>query len=311
MKRIFTLTAILATCLISSKLNAQKTYDGELFVDSISVSKNTIGVYGKCTPVGVETTIITLVDEIPFNWDTIYPTGSVPYNFNIRITDLYPATDYYVRLKFHTSYGWDSINLSRITTLSDNHNGNILRIRNTLLTRNMGSSKVELRGIIDLQPKSTATAYCAIYSDSTMKKMIGNTSTKLNYNNPYPFEYMYSLYYNFNIDTNMHADVYGKFWGSDNFGHFSIDTVPVKIKILAAKPTVGLDEVLGIMDSIYIYPNPVKDRLFFSVVGEYQVFNIFGQIIRSGYGDQVDLSDLPIGMYVISINEKRFQFAKN
>ncbi|MCX6756197.1 MAG: T9SS type A sorting domain-containing protein [Candidatus Nomurabacteria bacterium] len=310
MKRTFKLFTIITFCVFSHKIYAQPFYSGEIFIDSLTSGKTTIGIYGKYDPVGVKTTITAFANGVACSMDTVYSIGVNP--FNIRIVNLSPGSDYYVYLFFSNFYGSDTVDLGRITTLYDNHNNNIFRIKNTLFTRNIGSSNVELRGIIDLSPKSTAVAFCAIYSDSLCKKMIGNMSTRLNYSNNYSFEYMYDLYYSFKIDTLNNSSVYGKFWGSDNIGHSDSDTIPLKLNTINKKGTTsGVDEFEFGKKDISVYPNPVNDFLYFSETEDYKIFNLFGQVVKNNHGNCVNLSDIPTGIYMINIGSKRIQFFKN
>lgn len=306
--RIFILFTLVALGAITNNSFSQKKSSAGIFlIDSIDVGKTTLGIYGICNPVGVETLAFAFVDGVIRGADTITTTGTVP--FKIRINNLTPGTDYNVRLVFWNFYGSDTISLGRITTISGlNQNNATFKIRNTFLTRAAGSTKVELRGVITMPPYDTAFAFCAIYSDSVCKKMIGNMSTKLNYKNPYNFDYMFDLYYNFNVDTNTHSVFYGKFWGSDITGTTSSDTLAVRVMIMPKKSTTGISE-LFLVDSFSIYPNPTSDYLFIPS-SRYVITDMLGQIIRIDNGDIVDVRDLPRGLYLIEINRNYYRFTK-
>ncbi len=64
----------------------------------------------------------------------------------------------------------------------------------------------------------------------------------------------------------------------------------------------------------FIYPNPSYDyiKLANKYVGyKYQVVNLLGLTISEGqYSDQIDVSSLPTGVYVLKVNEKYFRFVK-
>ncbi|MBU6159187.1 MAG: T9SS type A sorting domain-containing protein [Bacteroidetes bacterium] len=63
-----------------------------------------------------------------------------------------------------------------------------------------------------------------------------------------------------------------------------------------------------------IYPNPVRYKLYLNTTGNsrlpYQVFNTTGQMIKSGIGQEVDMSNLKSGMYFIRIENKSYKVVK-
>jgi uncharacterized membrane protein len=65
----------------------------------------------------------------------------------------------------------------------------------------------------------------------------------------------------------------------------------------------------GRNNTISIYPNPVSDILYFNGAGKIEkaeVYNMVGQIVRSftSIEDQIDVSSLPKGNYILKISEK-------
>lgn len=68
-------------------------------------------------------------------------------------------------------------------------------------------------------------------------------------------------------------------------------------------------------NSISIYPNPVKDKLFISGIGEkasFYVHNILGEAILSGYinDGKIDVSSLANGYYILTASNQYFKFVK-
>jgi len=68
--------------------------------------------------------------------------------------------------------------------------------------------------------------------------------------------------------------------------------------------------------AISLYPNPAKDRIYFSgkVTGGYMLYNSLGQKLQSGSLDNIsaglDVSTLPSGVYHISIGGKSYKLLK-
>lgn len=57
-----------------------------------------------------------------------------------------------------------------------------------------------------------------------------------------------------------------------------------------------------------IYPNPVTDALYFNGYesADYRVFSLTGQLQAAGSGSKIDVSDLPAGVYWLSIGERKW-----
>ena len=73
------------------------------------------------------------------------------------------------------------------------------------------------------------------------------------------------------------------------------------------------------LDTIKVYPNPTNSKI--TVTGasnqtiEYSIFNVFGQLVLSGFGTsdtlQIDLSELDSQVYFLKINNKVIKIIKN
>lgn len=57
-----------------------------------------------------------------------------------------------------------------------------------------------------------------------------------------------------------------------------------------------------------IYPNPVTDALYFNGYesADYRVFSLTGQLQAEGSGSKIDVSDLPAGVYWLSIGDRKW-----
>lgn len=284
----------------------------EIFADSITIGKNSVSFYGRCSSVSVHTYLALMSGDVFLDGDTMDVYGLAP--FRLFAQDLSPGTLYPMKIIVRDYSGTDTISIGNITTLAGNgwNNGGSsgnLKIKNQSLIRFAGSVKVELRGIIELAPKSTAVAYACVFSDSLCKNPITPVSTKLNYNNVNNFNSIFNLYYNFNIDTNIYSVVWGKFWGTDNLGNSTEDPTSVVVKVISSNAT-GLDDP-GEQKKIFLCPVPARDVLFLEFFCSYSVMNIMGQEVKSGEGVSIDIGDLPVGYYFVNTNLGFARFWKN
>ena len=68
---------------------------------------------------------------------------------------------------------------------------------------------------------------------------------------------------------------------------------------------------------IILYPNPAKNEINFKGIvtrTSYEIFSVDGKLVdRGSYNpvNSIKVSNLPIGIYLIKINEKIFKFQKN
>ncbi|MBP6931570.1 MAG: hypothetical protein KBD48_00625 [Candidatus Pacebacteria bacterium] len=304
---------VLSLSVLGTGIKSSSATEAELFVDSLVVGKNSISIYGDCSVFSVHTHLYLFLGGIFSDGDTLDTYGLTP--FSLRADKLLPGTPYLVKIVIRDYSGTDTITIGSITTLSgngwDNGGSNgALKIKNQSLTRFSGAEKIELRGTIELSPKSTAVAYAAVFSDSLCKHAVAPVSTKLNYNNVNNFSSISNLYYNFNIDTNAYSMVWGKFWGSDNLGNSTEDPSSVGMKVITLKPT-GFGEI-DQKKKIFLYPVPTTDILFFEYFCQYSIIDINGIRVKTGEGTSTDVSDLPAGYYVLRSDKGRSgRFWKN
>lgn len=58
-------------------------------------------------------------------------------------------------------------------------------------------------------------------------------------------------------------------------------------------------------EQVLIYPNPVRETLYFSGHSRYSIFNLAGQLLMEGEGKSVNVSEVAYGLFTIEIiNEK-------
>jgi hypothetical protein len=62
--------------------------------------------------------------------------------------------------------------------------------------------------------------------------------------------------------------------------------------------------------SYYVFPNPAKEELNFSVIGSYEIFNSFGIVVLKGESNYAEVSGLPSGVYSLSMNGQVMRFIK-
>ena len=98
---------------------------------------------------------------------------------------------------------------------------------------------------------------------------------------------------------------------------FTIDNKTTRnIKFFGCRPThvsgdMGMDHASG----GYLYPNPSNGVVFIKNISEnstIEVFNIQGSLVHKTEGTCFDASDLPVGIYVVRIEDQRvFKFSKS
>lgn len=75
---------------------------------------------------------------------------------------------------------------------------------------------------------------------------------------------------------------------------------------------VGLQE--NISQEIRMYPNPAHDVLYFEFPSteqqEIRIFNNSGQLVLTAFEKTINISDLPVGFYIVKVKEKAFKLIK-
>lgn len=82
------------------------------------------------------------------------------------------------------------------------------------------------------------------------------------------------------------------------------------ISVISNRPALMKENVKSkaVSNKISIYPSPFSNILYISTTENkeynFQIFNVLGQLVRSGHfiNNQTDLSSLSAGVYVIRIN---------
>lgn len=63
-------------------------------------------------------------------------------------------------------------------------------------------------------------------------------------------------------------------------------------------------------NEVYVYPNPTKGILNISQQHKFEVVNLLGRLVISGFGNKIDLSQLPVGVYVVYVNGEIHRIVK-
>ena len=106
--------------------------------------------------------------------------------------------------------------------------------------------------------------------------------------------------------------------GSVNVSNNKIATInlpPISVTVVALKATncKQLECIVSGIDyssssgknEIFVYPNPSKDGIFhLSQTADWKVYLLLGKELKSGNGNQINLSDYPKGVYLIKLNDK-------
>ena len=80
---------------------------------------------------------------------------------------------------------------------------------------------------------------------------------------------------------------------------FNLDKIVVKTSLVA-----GLEDKLN-ENKVSIFPNPSNDGIFnLSQASSWKVTSLTGKELKSGHGNQIDLSENPKGVYLIKMNNK-------
>jgi len=53
---------------------------------------------------------------------------------------------------------------------------------------------------------------------------------------------------------------------------------------------------------INVYPNPTVDKVYLSANADVKLYTLQGVLLYSGYGNEVDLTDYPKGVYILQVN---------
>ncbi len=96
---------------------------------------------------------------------------------------------------------------------------------------------------------------------------------------------------------------------TDNRGGFSSASSQITIGSVSAR-LAEETTTYSTPREIKIYPNPVKDNLYIDAVSNYIILNTFGAILKQGNGNEINVSDLKSGIYVIVVDGEYKKFNK-
>lgn len=221
--------------------------------------------------------------------------GNGEEKFIIGFNNLVPNTNYAIKIFAQNSMGIDSLDVGVIKTAAL---ATVFKIT-TSTTSNPIPSGVEARGIFTMPSTNVATITAAIFAgnDSTCTVALQNVTH--NYNTAG------TLYEKF---TNLPKGGYWvRFYGTCTTGEYDLTPTPVYVKVTEA---TGIKEIEKEM--ISIYPNPTNDFIHINapLKNDYQfnITNMIGQIVKSnilkGGEKEINVSELPTGIYFLTINTK-------
>jgi len=116
--------------------------------------------------------------------------------------------------------------------------------------------------------------------------------------------------------------------GSTSTAPFSLSPVAVSSKLISVRAvaktvfgeqqssnTVQLNnQKTGLNDAeattVKLYPNPFNDRLYLSESATWNILDLQGKNIVSGYGNEIKITGLSDGMYVINVNNQYHKIIK-
>jgi hypothetical protein len=81
-------------------------------------------------------------------------------------------------------------------------------------------------------------------------------------------------------------------WGEDYYEVEVISVVPVSI-----------NDELTTLSNISIYPNPTTGKIYLEEENTIKVYNLKGALLQETFGNQVDLSAYPQGVYLLQVND--------
>jgi hypothetical protein len=94
--------------------------------------------------------------------------------------------------------------------------------------------------------------------------------------------------------------------------HSGQNKVRVKQVDYTGKPNVSIAKTFTDpnIKPIDFNPKTVKDKITFTGKTRYEIYDSYGNIVKKGYGDMVDCSNLKKGAYYINYDSKDSQFVK-
>ena len=76
--------------------------------------------------------------------------------------------------------------------------------------------------------------------------------------------------------------------------------------------TTPIHSVADTDASINIYPNPTTDYIYINrnTISQVDIYNIMGKRLKSTTANHINISDLPVGIYILSTDNQRIKFIK-
>ena len=229
-----------------------------------------------------------------------------PTKFNNRkiVWDYVTAPNYTGDIKIHflkdTQRYWASIT---ITNLQNGIHKVEQKVNGNWVTLKMNSDMGQAYLLSDFTPPHTIRIYDA------NDKLI-NDGREYKFENP-----CYT-----NTCTNIEpisyqkTDCYGVMGGNaikDSCGTCAGGTtniIPILDKKNCSITNINLNSEI---ETISFFPNPTNDRIYISSFSDWTILSITGKTINVGTGREINMENLPNGMYVVQVNGNNYKIYKN
>jgi len=84
-----------------------------------------------------------------------------------------------------------------------------------------------------------------------------------------------------------------------------------EIKIIMDGVIADNKEKFTPVTELKIYPNPVSNMLYLSMDKKYKVYAPTGKFLFSGKGNQISTEKIPVGLFIISVDNKKYKVLKH
>ncbi|MEA3399333.1 MAG: T9SS type A sorting domain-containing protein [Patescibacteria group bacterium] len=258
-------------------------------IDSIKITETTISFKGSVITYG-------LIGEVWASYDgiksaKISTTGIGEENYSISLTGLNTKTNYLIKVFVKNSMGTDSFNAGKIQTKDP-----VISEVFTLKTSgaNVYPSRIEVLGEYNIPDKESAEINCGVFAENDSNCTIALQAKKTIENSG-----IGQLVTEFDLETGTYWVWY---WGTCSDGQFVLNPAPVKVIV---KQT-GIEEI---NEKSLVYPNPASNFIKVPSLGQYHIYDINGQEIKTGQtSGTIHLTELITGNYILKINNESYLF---
>ena len=192
-----------------------------------------------------------------------------------------------------TSFGgtFDFELKSTATTTTYGEPGSVIDIFGELINTSNDGVKVEIQRIMNNLPSATwqssmCVTFCLPPDEDTTSVIIGAGDTV-------------DFSYHFFTDAAMSAPDTGRARVRFSNANGSQSPITQNYRGITEAPVVSVKELAP---TVLFFPNPVRDQLFFTgIKGNYQLFNLSGNLICFGNESSIDLSGVKNGIYIVHV----------